>query len=354
MFTDAWEQRHGVNIHVSALINGYGEGRSVTKFVAETLADRVINAPDLESILTSSGVQGASLVKDTAIDDQIHTALKNIFLRLDNEFYEATLKPLLESEKDGIDVEKGEAAAHLFDSTGGRSVILALLVDERLYVAHCGNSAGVICKDIGGELVAFQVSEVHEMMRNEKDPGCSTPPSRCFGDYKRKMEVNAKGHQLTAEPIKLNETFRFLIFVSATAASIVTRKYGDEANGNLAMMVADELHKPHEECLRSVLSSIAQQTSSPRERTPLVQPTLSALLMDLENDIPSEPSGKEAEPEASTAAASADGLADSMVESVVDWSEFDTHELRDTVMAKIESLTQHFRDRKVLPSIAEH
>lgn len=77
--------------------------------------------------------------------------------------------------------------------------------------------------------------------------------------------------------------------------------------------------------------------------------------MDLENDIPSEPSGKDAEPEASTAAAaSADGLADSMVESVVDWSEFDTHELRDTVMAKIESLTQHFRDRKVLPSISEH
>lgn len=65
------EQRHGVNIHISALINGYGEGRAVTKFVAETLADRIVNASDLESVLVSSGVEGASLVKDTAIDDQV-------------------------------------------------------------------------------------------------------------------------------------------------------------------------------------------------------------------------------------------------------------------------------------------
>ena len=85
-----------------------------------------------------------------------------------------------------------------------------------------------------------------------------------------------------------------------------------------------------------------------------MQPTLSALLIDLQNEIPSEPSGKAVEPAAATSTSSADGLADSMVESVVDWSEFDTHELRDTVIAKIESLTQHFRDRKVLSSIAEH
>lgn len=44
---------------------------------------------------------------------------------------------------------------------------------------------------------------------------------------------------------------------------------------------------------------------------------------------------------------------DQVVNSAVDWSDFETHELRDTVLAQIESLKQYYRERKTLASIEE-
>jgi hypothetical protein len=352
---DLWisvsEDRKGVKVIILALLNGYGEGRSVTKYVANTLASRVIN--ELDSILAREKFEEeeAPPTKDCAvIDDEVHAALKKAFRQLDEEFYEETIRPFLENSKGSNDAEK---SAHLFDTTGGCSVIMAVFLNSILYVATCGNSAGILCKNIGEEMAIFPVSDINETIELNVNL-----PMRCFGDYARKTEITGS-REITAEPyvagrIPLNQTFRFVVFVSATTTAAIRKRFGNEqAKSLFASMLLDEIkHRPLEESLRQVMDNIGDETT---DEALLAPPTLSALLINLENDIPSDPVHVSDEsPNGSNKSESPDGLTEAMVESVVDWSDFDTHELRDTVLAKIESLKQHYRERKTLSSIAEH
>lgn len=126
-----------------------------------------------------------------------------------------------DSERNVVDWD--DSAAVL---TSGCSAILALIVDNRLYIANCGNSvsvekdenfmqtnffvfSGIFGTEIGGDFTVFRVSEIHERQSSngEKlDENLSVVPARCFGDYGRKIETELVGKtrmgdsDVTAEP----------------------------------------------------------------------------------------------------------------------------------------------------------
>jgi serine/threonine protein phosphatase PrpC len=76
-------------------------------------------------------------------------------------------------------------------TTNGCSAILALIVNDRLFVANIGNSTAILCKQLSSdrtdENYLFQLSALHE--DSEKTTDINSLPNRCFGGPASKNEA---------------------------------------------------------------------------------------------------------------------------------------------------------------------
>lgn len=161
---------------------------------------------------------------DTArhVDKVITSAVKDAFIKIDSEYFNAKIDSVLAERLQQQLVANNEMTFDCFEQlsetenkiAGGAVAILAIIINKRLYIANCGNSVAFLVKfgKDPDELHAFQASELHEsheikeidrLQRVGIDPRQINGPSRCFGDYFRKSGYteNPSIKSAFAEPV---------------------------------------------------------------------------------------------------------------------------------------------------------
>uniref|UniRef100_A0A915EGL0 PPM-type phosphatase domain-containing protein n=1 Tax=Ditylenchus dipsaci TaxID=166011 RepID=A0A915EGL0_9BILA len=369
--------KEGTEIYAFLLLSEFGEGKLVTKYVADKLVPSILDSNELTNIVKA--LNEDPHLHD--IDNKVTDLIKSLFLRVDNECYEALQMLQIQNEEDTFD-------SFLFLNSGC-SAILALVLQNRLYMANCGNSVGVFGKIIGDGLMVFQVSETHEEVP-EGGPNVSEDnPDICLGDYGRKTEVlQNRQSAVSSEPfvidgkIELNQTARFMLLIPPSTFKVLGRLYPEQQS-------LEQTNTPVSVLSKMIVDALEDSSRSPRASTQQVlkelsdkfwsqysndfegqaRPELCLAYIDLSNDYEVDalkeshsnahlsaknPKGQGLEASASSSSVNGATTQANGVTSYVDWSEFYTHELRDTVLAKIESIKQLYRERNKLTSIAEN
>uniref|UniRef100_A0AC35EY94 PPM-type phosphatase domain-containing protein n=1 Tax=Panagrolaimus sp. PS1159 TaxID=55785 RepID=A0AC35EY94_9BILA len=187
-----------------ALVNGFRNGHVVAEHVGNALVQRLFFNDEIGNLDTADS--------DTArhVDKVITSAVKDAFIKIDSEYFNAKIDSVLAERLQQQLVANNEMTFDCFEQlsetenkiaenkiAGGAVAILAIIINKRLYIANCGNSVAFLVKfgKDPDELHAFQASELHEsheikeidrLQRVGIDPRQINGPSRCFGDYFRK------------------------------------------------------------------------------------------------------------------------------------------------------------------------
>uniref|UniRef100_A0A914D0X8 PPM-type phosphatase domain-containing protein n=1 Tax=Acrobeloides nanus TaxID=290746 RepID=A0A914D0X8_9BILA len=314
-------------------------------------------------------------------DEEIKAMLKSIYFHVDSEYFSTKIGDLLARR---LSFDGTQMDGHVDNQLkGGATAILALIVGRRLYIANCGNSIAILIKEIGNELSLFPIYQLHEnhevgeMERIRKlglpDPRVVKNPTRCFGDYFRKggYKENQLLKEATSEPIiveptviggvNMDDAFRFLLFVSPTVVrAIHIIKPSANVNETLAEWIVAEIknNRTIESVAQKVLDNICHQydgvlkTKIASSQKSITRDSMSMLFIPLCSNMVEklDPENEVREQQILT---QTNGDSNNCVQPYVDFSEFETSELRDTVLAKIESLKQYYKDKKTMHIITE-
>ncbi|KAI6206818.1 hypothetical protein M3Y94_00957200 [Aphelenchoides besseyi] len=378
-------EKQGVRVYAYALFNGFGQSNNTTllDLVVQTLVPQIIYSTELERIVVEFK-RTREIGKDakmTSIDQQ--ALLRGAFINTDLDVYEK-LKAKMEkkarhvstsrSGDDDVSVVSGDSfgSLRLSDNTfsDGCTAILCLIIEDLLYVANCNScqTTGWYVRELGHfnffrlaeppETFLFQVSETHE--DPEKMKSMNTIPFRCFGVYSEKYDSNTLQ---TTEPfipmqsIQLDKTLRFILLASPNLMKIAflcNPNSLSSATTHLCSMYLDEQKR-----LRNISASLQSVMEKLQEKYNRTAPTgqsvnlLSMAYIELENDLNADEFQRQTSSEDASNDQRSSWDTAERVRSEVDWSEFDTSELRDEVIAKIESLKQFHQERKKLTSIEE-
>ncbi|KAI6224757.1 hypothetical protein M3Y95_00786100 [Aphelenchoides besseyi] len=371
-------EKQGVRVYAYALFNGFGQSNNTTllDLVVQTLVPQIIYSTELERIVVEFK-RTREIGKDakmTSIDQQVQALLRGAFINTDLDVYEK-LKAKMEkkarhvstsrSGDDDVSVVSGDSfgSLRLSDNTfsDGCTAILCLIIEDLLYVANVGHSVAILAKQLDAEppeTFLFQVSETHE--DPEKMKSMNTIPFRCFGVYSEKYDSNTLQ---TTEPfipmqsIQLDKTLRFILLASPNLMKIAflcNPNSLSSATTHLCSMYLDEQKR-----LRNISASLQSVMEKLQEKYNRTAPTgqsvnlLSMAYIELENDLNADEFQRQTSSEDASNDQRSSWDTAERVRSEVDWSEFDTSELRDEVIAKIESLKQFHQERKKLTSIEE-
>ena len=380
-------------IKLFALINGFRNGRVVAEFVEKELINRILLNEDL---LTQSAVEDPVMQFDPIVKKVIHKA----FLNTDSEYFNDKLDGILAARMQTKLVADEEMTVESVEElseadrqiAGGAVVVLALLINKRLFVANCGNSVAILVKQ-GTEptdLNAFQVSEFHEshevkemerLYQLELNPMLVDGPSRCFGDYFRKggYKENPILKNATKEPVcvdpsifggievssyinscfpllkhlfQVDDTYCFLLLLSPDVRQAVLkveteRKVSEYVTQLLINNINDSgnVKGSVQAVLESVMNDLKVKLDLNHCQAP--ESALSMVLVPLSNHIKDLIKPVDGVDRCIKTQSSSSGY----VDSYVDFSEYfaDTpqaQDLRNSITARIESLKQHYKDKK--------
>ncbi|KAI1720340.1 hypothetical protein DdX_05727 [Ditylenchus destructor] len=336
-----WIHASDKNAHVFLLLNSFGPCEVVSECISKCLVQKLLNSDELKNIAKT--LKEASPSRTKGIDN------RNIFRSADGETYEEALSSCLDG---GTSLE-----AHM---NSGCSAVLVLIIDKRLYLSYCGNSIAILGKNFDEVLTIIQLAfPTHE------DPNATpsedvtefifTLPSRGFGDYGRKTDID--------------RTVRFVLLVPAVTLKVIQKLYPD-AHGSICDLVINALKdssRSPNDALKEVLEKIDKEFHNKfgtQFNSSAHKLELGLAYINMDNDFSPTDTPVENGEEPSTDMTIEDNdqgidtpsnnsdspsREDSVpVPSYVDWSEW-----RETVLAKIESLKQHNRDRNTLNRIEE-
>ncbi|KAI1718425.1 protein phosphatase 2C domain-containing protein [Ditylenchus destructor] len=367
-----WIHASDKNAHVFLLLNSFGPCEVVSQCISKCLVQKLLNSDELKNIAKILKKDSPSRTK--GIDNRVYDLLKNVFRTADSETYDEALSSCLDG---GTSLE-----AHM---NSGCTAVLALIIDKRLYLSYCGNSVAILGKNFDEVLTIIQLAyPPHE------DPNATpsedvtdfiyTLPSRGFGDYGRKTDVNADPNTtFSSEPnvvgaIEIDRTVRFMLMVPAVTLKVIQKLYPDAhvAISDLVINALSDHSRSTNDALKEVLEKIDKEFHNKfgtEFNSSAHKLELGLAYINMGNDFPpiDSPGENGEEPSTDMTIEGSDQGVDSPsnnsdspsqedsvpVPSYVDWSEWYTHEQRETVLAKIESIKQHNRDRNTLNRIEE-
>ncbi|KAI6184143.1 hypothetical protein M3Y97_00564700 [Aphelenchoides bicaudatus] len=340
---------HGINVCAYALISGFGKGTSFLQYVSKNLVNLFLQSNELEEILNEMSRIQMNVSNTKYIDDQIIKLIKNVFLNINVDYFEQYELQRRQNNRMGSNDEL--ISWDTFDSislsdpnSNGSSVILSVIVKDRFFVANVGNSVSILFKQMNEakESYVFQLTELHESPKQMTE--LHALPNKCFGGYSddtTKTESNSEPF-VVSQGIQLDHTMQFLLFASPLAVKIVTHlnlDNLDNVNTYLASMVIDDLVQT--KSIKRSLNNVVQRlvdyynkiSNSSNSR-----PSVAIGYIDLKNENSTNDQQQE----------QAEDL-NNMVPSEIDWTEFDTHEMRDLFIATVNSIK-----KAELPKILEH
>uniref|UniRef100_T1J677 TGF-beta-activated kinase 1 and MAP3K7-binding protein 1 n=1 Tax=Strigamia maritima TaxID=126957 RepID=T1J677_STRMM len=166
--------------------------------------------------------------------------------------------------------------------SGGTTAVVALIYNDRLYVANVGDSRALLCQNENGELRVIQLSVDHDLKNEDEllrlsllglniDKIRSSSKlgnqlnTRCLGNYTIKSEYKDFGplsgattEPVIAEPevhggLPIAESFSFLLLMSDGLYKTLEEAVATEhANQDIAKMVAEQF------CEQSTITGVAQ------------------------------------------------------------------------------------------------
>uniref|UniRef100_A0A183BJF2 PPM-type phosphatase domain-containing protein n=1 Tax=Globodera pallida TaxID=36090 RepID=A0A183BJF2_GLOPA len=332
------------------LLDGFGdEPTAITQFVADTLLNELLDSPTLAAIVSQIAKSGERWAwsQCQTFNHTIDQFISDTFHHVDSAAYDALFGNLLAEEaRRGQNDEQQQQP--LMNS--GCSAILALILGRQLVLANCGNSLGLFCLDSSdGLLTAVRVSELHEgsspatAAKAGATAGAVAVPFRCFGAFAHKTGGSQGMATATAaaavcvrptiqRPIQLNHSARFLLFATAPLWRLIQRHFCKEKHQSLDIALANfvagaECQKEEGNWAQHIRSAIAKVLSGCADEE----------MSSLRTLIDGKREGRQHENDCCSTKVS------NSVPSEVDWSEFNTHHLREEVLAKIASLRQLYQ-----------
>uniref|UniRef100_A0AC34RPN5 PPM-type phosphatase domain-containing protein n=1 Tax=Panagrolaimus sp. JU765 TaxID=591449 RepID=A0AC34RPN5_9BILA len=365
------------------LINGFRNGHSVSEFVGKELLTRIL----YNNKLAKSDMDDPVMQFDPIVKNVMNKA----FLDIDADYFSSQIDSVLAARMQIKLAADEEMTADNFEKlseadekiSGGAVAVIALIIYRSLYVANCGNSVAILVKQSTdpNDLNAFQVSELHEnheikeierLHRLGLDPMRIFGPSRCFGDYFRKGGYkenpalqHAQNEPVCVDPaifggIEIDNSYCFLLLLSPGLVQAVLnieteRKVSEYVTQLLINHMNDA--KSIKGAVQNVLQSISndlkmkmemKNCQPPKSSLSMMMIPLSDHILDLINPI-----------DGTDRAVKTQSTSTGFIESYVDFSEYfaDTpqaQDLRNSIVARIESLKQLYKDKKrLLHAISE-
>uniref|UniRef100_A0A914H537 PPM-type phosphatase domain-containing protein n=1 Tax=Globodera rostochiensis TaxID=31243 RepID=A0A914H537_GLORO len=353
----ASDRRHiaGTEIGAFLLLDGFGDDpAAITQFVADTLLKELLDSPTLAAIVSQIAKSGerwawsqCQTFNHTGVIEiqikrspQIDQFISDTFHHVDSSAYDALFGNLLAGEARSGQNDEQRQQLSLMNS--GCSAILALILGRQLVLANCGNSLGLFCLDSSdGLLTAVRVSELHEGSSTAtatEAGGAAAVPFRCFGAFAHKtgglkgMAAAATAAAVSVRPtiqrpIELYHSARFLLFVTAPLWRLIQRHFCKENDQSLDIALANfvagaECHKEEGNWAQHIQSAIAKVLSGCAGEE--MSSSLALAIVDFaKTDFDR---GEEGQHE--NDCCSSTNVSNS-VPSEVDWSEFNTHHLRE-------------------------
>jgi len=366
---------HGT-IELFALINGFRNGKVVAEFVEKELLTRILLNEDLL-------IQGAVDDLVMQFDPIVKKVINDAFVNTDSEYFNDKIDGILAARMQTKLIADEEMTAESVEElsevdsqiAGGAVVVLALLVNKRLYVANCGNSVAILVKQgtDSTDLNTFRVSERHESHEVKEmerlhqiglDHMLVDGPSRCFGDYFRKggYTENPKLKHATREPIcvepaifggiEVDDTYCFLLLFSpAVSQAILKVETERQLSEYVTQILVNNINETGnvKGSVQMVLESIMNDLKLKIElnHCQAGDSALSMVLVPLSNQIKDLIKPVDGVDRFIKTQSSSSGY----IDSYVDFSEYfaetpQAQDLRNSIIARIESLKQHYKDKK--------
>ena len=380
-------------IKLFALINGFRNGKVVAEFVEKELISRILLNEDLL-------IQGAVDDPVMQFDPIVKKVISDAFVNTDSEYFNDKIDGILAARMQTKLIADEEMTAESVEElsevdsqiAGGAVVVLALLVNKRLYVANCGNSVAILVKQ-GTEptdLNAFRVSERHESHEVKEmerlhqiglDHMLVDGPSRCFGDYFRKggYTENPKLKHATREPIcvepaifggievssyidfclpllkkflQVDDTYCFLLLFSpAVSQAILKVETERQLSEYVTQILVNNINETGniKGSVQTVLESIMNDLKLKIElnHCQAGDSALSMVLVPLSSQIKDLIKPVDGVDRFIKTQSSSSGYIDSYVYFSEYFAETpQAQDLRNSIIARIESLKQHYKDKK--------
>ncbi|KHN82721.1 TGF-beta-activated kinase 1 and MAP3K7-binding protein 1 [Toxocara canis] len=179
------DQRSGKEVKLYGLFDGFEDGHDVAEFAAQRLINEIL--PFEHS--------GSHVMNNNPTDAQIIALLHDSFQKVDRAYFSDHIGEALASRcalqmypSSDDNIEKYNAQIK-----GLATATVALIYDNRLFVANLGDCRAIVMKQVNGDLSAIQMSKWHDPTDMEERVRLSNiraeniaAPTRCFGDFFRK------------------------------------------------------------------------------------------------------------------------------------------------------------------------
>lgn len=370
------DQRSGKQVKLYGILDGFEDSLDVAEFVAQRLIDEILPFDHT----------AAHVMNNNPTDSQIIKLLNDAFQKVDNAYFSVHIGETLAQrcwlqmyarETDDIqrynELIKGRATA-----------LIALIYDNKLFVANLGDSRAVIVKQVNGEHNAIQMSNWHDPTDRDEQKRLQelglnyiATPTRCFGDffrkggYKENQELKfAAGEPVLAEPsvhgsVLIDDSLKFLILVNGGVVhSIIEQNTGENVNVKIASLIMKEFAQQGSMTVtaRAALDCIARehQLAFTQRRLPtkcvkrrdmiMIFTYLSdfALENTLKNSVLVD---EEPMKEVATGQIPLDDMG--RVAPFIDFSEFDSHPKKAEVLKRIASIIEKYAKKKKLTETDE-
>ncbi|KAI3415363.1 hypothetical protein GPALN_004975 [Globodera pallida] len=334
----------GTEIGAFLLLDGFGdEPTAITQFVADTLLNELLDSPTLAAIVSQIAKSGERWAwsQCQTFNHTIDQFISDTFHHVDSAAYDALFGNLLAGEaRRGQNDEQQQQP--LMNS--GCSAILALILGRQLVLANCGNSLGLFCLDSNdGLLTAVRVSELHEGSSPAQQQKLLLFQFAVLALLLIKRAAHKEWQRRQFPfglPFNLNHSARFLLFATAPLWRLIQRHFCKEKHQSLDIALANfvagaECQKEEGNWAQHIRSAIAKVLSGCADEE--MSSSLALAIVDFaKTDFDPWEEGQHENDCCSTKVSNS-------VPSEVDWSEFNTHHLREEVLAKIASLRQLYQ-----------
>uniref|UniRef100_A0A0M3HSK6 PPM-type phosphatase domain-containing protein n=1 Tax=Ascaris lumbricoides TaxID=6252 RepID=A0A0M3HSK6_ASCLU len=284
------DERSGKEVKLYGIIDASEDGMSVAEFVAQRLINEILPFEHT----------GSHIMNNNPTDAQIIALLHESFQKVDRAYFSDHIGEALARRCALQMYPSGDENIEKYNAqiNGFATAAVALLYDNRLFVANLGDSRAIVVKQLNGDLSAIQMSKWHDptdveervRLSNIRAENCIymqiEPPTRCFGDFFRKggYKENPSLKMALCEPViaepsvhgslPVDDSLRFLILINGgMVRSIMEENPQENVNIKIASLVAKEFvqQRSMPVMARAVVDCIARehQDAFTQNRLPL-------------------------------------------------------------------------------------
>jgi len=301
--------------------------------------------------------------------------LERAFVNVDNCWFTLigdALAKRYEQRESGVDCRALDDEVR-----GGATALVAIVCDQQLFVANCGDCRAVLVKEgEHNQLTAVQLSQHHDLQNPEErnrlielhlNPDIVGEPTRCIGDYYRKSGWSEKHDSLCSDPViprptvlslTMDDSFRYLLLMSGGVVNAMrqTDTAGlDHVTARIAELTVREVLQEHSlsRVAQAVLDAIARDhqhafvekllPSGCNRRDEMT--LLVVRLCEGRDIVPcSEASEESLDDKPAVLQLDENGC----VASYVDFSSYQDHPLRTQVVVRLTAITEKYRQQEAL------